>query len=217
MTRLEHIALWAAGTTLAAFLVYGSFGLCRHAIEALDAIKDTAHQTQPVLANVTAVTNSVRDSSKTQADNLIAIERDVRTEMWDLNRTLLTTRGTLTAAQGAFAGVQGTLTHANGTMDAATSFLGSAQTQVTQNGDSLTATMEQYTANGASLQHATDDLDNLLKSQAVNDIPVQVDFSLVDFNRILNKTANDFTSKKPWYRKYPSLAFDAGGFVLRHY
>ena len=219
MNRVEKTAIWAVSITLAAFASWGLSGFTKHTIEAIDTIKDTARQAQPVLGNVAAVTNDVRSTSKAQSESLLEIERDVRVEMWDLNRTLLSTRGMIQEAQGTIGEARTTLTHVNGTADAATGLLASTNTAVKTNSSDFSRNLLLLEQSQTSMKTTIDDFDVILKSPALSDSFVQVDSNLTSFARISKKAADDFTLPQPWWRKvgrYAGDAADFGALLSRH-
>lgn len=96
MDKRTHHELEGAALIVAALATWGCFGLTRHTIELMDAWKAAA-PTQAV-ANLTAATAQWQAASKAQADSVTAIERDVRAEMWHVDRSLTGLDSTLASA-----------------------------------------------------------------------------------------------------------------------
>ena len=104
----------------------------------------------------------------------------------------------------------------------------------TESAQALTITLD--TANGAllesktaiqSFQRSGDDLDALLKDQAIHrtldniaDTSGNVNRITFDAQRVSGKITDDFLTPKPWYKKvgkYAGDTFDVGAFLARHY
>lgn len=140
---------WLAlpGAVVLSLAVWGCFGLTRHAIELMDAWKAAA-PTQAI-ANLTAATAQWQAASKAQADSVTAIERDVRAEMWHVDRSLTELDSAIGTAQTTISTIQTQATRVGPLLDAAKSTVEAAQPVVRSLGassDALTAAIQN--ANG---------------------------------------------------------------------
>lgn len=91
-------------------------------------IQQTVAQVQPAIQNLNQATAQWSQASKAQADSVTAIERDVRVEMWQLDRTLQTAQGTLATASTTIAAIEGDADAAKPVLAASRSALDSLST-----------------------------------------------------------------------------------------
>ena len=117
MDKRTHYELEGAALIVASLAVWGCFGLTQHAIELMDTWKAAA-PTQAV-QNLTAATAEWQAASKAQADSMTAIERDVRAEMWHVDRSLTGLDTTLADAGTAITTLQAQETHVGPLLDSA--------------------------------------------------------------------------------------------------
>ena len=214
LARIELVA--RIGAALAVLIFFGSLScmlwrapnLFLHTDGVLTRTEVTLSKVYAVAGNADKATGVWADAAKDQAQ--------------DVHSLVQAASGAVQSARSAFDAVPVTLTHVNGTADAATGLLSSAQRST----DALPPLLGSVktAVDGVrpvedSATRATDSLNDLLKSKAVMDIPVQVDFTLTDFSRIMRKTADDYTRKVPiWQKpfKYFGDVWDIGAAVARH-
>lgn len=169
-----------------------------------------------------ATLNNVDKASKTWAD---ASQQEAN----DVADTMLQVRGTLSGAQDAFASIPPVAQHLEGTADAATSTLGAvhgATDALTVNLQHLTPLEDGILPIESRIDATTGDLDAFIKSEAVTgtaknlaELTGNANGIAADARKVTDKLTEDFTAKKPWYRRIgPSLedVWDYGALVARH-
>lgn len=155
--KLFAAYLIVGSMVLAGLASWGLFGLTKHTIVLIDTWANVApkpHAVDPVIGNLNQATGAWAASSKQQAQSAAAIERDVRVQLWQLNRywpKLSAVTDNLTQELGFL----------QQTTNAATDLTQALETDAeTANGTIAAAkpVLDNYAAAGA-------DLDRLLKSQ----------------------------------------------------
>lgn len=217
---MKHTAsIWAASIAGVAYFISLLVGcvvvLTNHLLVTIDSA-------QPITANLSTASKAWADASKQQAQSTVAIERDVRAEMWHVDRTLTTLDGTLSAYGGIPA-------HLNGVADASTGLLASAKGTTDKIPDTLTALNGAIGKIGGTADQATvdmDDFDAVLKDQAIHrtaeDLAGMADSGnhiMFDFRRVADKETDDFLKPVKWYmqpvKKFGDI-WDIGAAIARH-
>ena len=169
-----------------------------------------------------AATGAWADASKQQVQSVAAIERDLRAEMWHLDRSLTTVDGTLTAAQGAIGGVQATLTVTNEQLAHVGPLLDSARAAT----DSIPPVLASTRATIDAIPPAVTDFRDFLKQPAILDTLNNVDRMTGsgagianDAQKVSDKMTSDFLKPVKWYM-YPikkgGELIDIGSAIARH-
>jgi hypothetical protein len=108
---------YIAAAILLPLSVWGCCGLTRHAIELMDAWKDAA-PTRAV-QNLTAATAQWQAASKAQASSVTAIERDIRAELWHVDRSFTALDSALGTAQTTISTIDSQAAHVGPLLDSA--------------------------------------------------------------------------------------------------
>lgn len=104
MSWQSEVRAW--GLAAAGLFCMGSIG---YRVLTIPDLRPTIAQLNGTLANLNAATGQWAAASKQQTASVSAIERDVRAQLWHVDRSLTALNGTLSAAQGAIRGVSTTL------------------------------------------------------------------------------------------------------------
>lgn len=108
-----------AGVAIAVFDAVNRWGA------AADAIVETSKQAQPVLANLTTATGEWSTASKAQAQAATAITRDIRAELWHIDKTLTTANQTITGLGETVSTINEQAKHVGPLLDAGTKTMAS--------------------------------------------------------------------------------------------
>lgn len=102
---------WQSEARAWSLAVAGLFclGAVGYRVLTIPDLAPTVAQLTATLANLNAATGQWAAASKQQTASVSAIERDVRAQLWHVDRSLTALNGTLQAAQGAIGGVKTTL------------------------------------------------------------------------------------------------------------
>jgi ABC-type transporter Mla subunit MlaD len=184
-----------------------------------------------VVSHIDTATGAWSAASKQQVQSVAAIERDLRAEMWHVDRTLTTVDGTLKTAQGTLAGATEAVGVASEQMRGVGPLLASAQRatdaipptlQAAQNtlgsipplvasGNGALTDFRAYMAQDQPALVAT--LGNV---QRVTDSTAGI---AADAQRVTDKVSKDYLKPVPWYMKpakYFGDFWDITAAVARH-
>lgn len=120
---------------------------------------------QPAIQSLNAGAAQWSSASKAQADSVTAIERDVRVEMWQLDRTLQSVDGTLQTAQGAIGGVKATVSTANGQL----AHVGPLLDSLKASSDSIPPTMATLRETSGQATADLASLNDILRDRAIHE------------------------------------------------
>lgn len=208
---------WQSETRAWGLAAAGLFCLCSIGYKVLTVpdLSATVAQLNGTLGNVNGATRAWSDASAQQVKSVAAIERDLRAEMWHVDRSLTTVDSTLTVAQGTIAGVRDTLTVTNEQLAHVGPLLDSAR--------AVTASLDPVisNANGA----VTDVRDFLtqpsLTALMVNTASMTASGAgiLGDARTVADKETANFLKPVKWYMvpmKYTGEFIDIGAAIARH-
>lgn len=209
-------------TELRAWAVASAAVFCLSAIGYRVATAPKLPDLGPTVAHIDAATGAWAKASAQQVNSVSAIERDVRAELWHVDRLLTDGSGTLQAARGAIDTANGQLTHVAPLLDsarAATDSIAPAVQHITEDADGLRPVLAN--ADGAvgdfryfiRQKSLTDTIDNVATmTQAWAAISV-------DGRKVSDKVTADYLKPVPWYlwpMKRSGELLDVGAAVARH-
>lgn len=174
------------------------------------------------VAHIDAATGAWANASAQQVASVSAIERDLRAELWHVDRFLLAGTNTLQAAQGAIDTANGQLTHVAPLLDATRSAVDAlpktlehvntavdAVHPIFANADGAVGDFRRFLT-APALTHTISNVDDLVGSWAAIS---------GDGRRVADKMTADYFKPVPWYL-YPvkkgSELLDIGAAVARH-
>ena len=156
MTWQSETRAWAVAA--AAVFCLGSIGYKVSLMPDIPALGPTLSQVDATLSNVNRATATWSQASAQQVRSIGDIERDLRAELWHIDRLTQEGSQTLQAAQGAIGTAQEQLTHVAPLLDATQRTVSAAQPaieHITTDADTLTA------QGGAAVGQTTEDLKDL--------------------------------------------------------
>lgn len=176
----------------------------------------------PVVANINKATGAWSQASAQQVASVAAIERDVRAELWHVDRFLLAGSNTLQAAQGAINTANLQLTHVAPLLDsarAAVDAIPPAIQHVTEDADGVRPIL-------ANADGAVGDFRRFMTAPALTATISNVDAMTAawaatsgDLRKVADKMTADYFKPVPWYLypvKKSSELLDIGAAVARH-
>lgn len=219
MHRLVAISVTAAALAVAVFfsvLTWQIPTLVLHLNGVLTRAEGVESKLNATAANLDKATGAWAASAKTQAGAIEDLATDAHGTLWQVNNLA----SSMTKSADA---LHENLNALHKTADAATGLATQARVDL----ETLNGSISQA---GPLLSHTdatVGDLDALLKRKAITDSLDSADELLAhsaaitgDLARVTKKAADDFTAKKPWYRKiggYAGDTFDLAAFLARHY
>jgi len=213
---------WQSETRAWALAAAGAFALSAigYRVLTLPKIPDL----NSTVSHIDAATGAWANASKQQVQSVAAIERDLRAEMWHLDRTLGTIDGTLRAAQGTLGSVTEAVGVANRQMQAVGPLLDSARTAT----DAIPAVLRTLppaieNANGAVTDFRTymaqDQPDLAATLGNVRDVTGSAAGITADARKVTDKVTADYLKPIPWYMwpvKRMGELWDISAAVARH-
>lgn len=171
------------------------------------------------VAHIDAATGAWANASAQQVASVAAIERDVRAQLWHIDRFLNAGTNMLTAAQGAIDTANVQLTHVSPLLDATRGAVDAIP-------DTLKHVTEGVTPLLANADGAVGDFRRFLTAPALTHTIVNVDDLVgswaaisADGRKVTDKMTADYFKPTPWYL-YPvkkgSELLDIGAAVARH-
>lgn len=193
---------WQQETRAWALASAGVFCLCSIGYKV--AIMPKLPDLKPTVAHVDAATGAWANASAQQVASVQAIERDLRAELWHVDRLLTEGSGTLSAARGAIGTLNGSLTHVAPLLDslkASSDAIPPAIQHVTDDADALRPIL-------ANADGGVSDLRRFLQAPALTDTITNVASMTgsgaaiaADGRKIVDKETADFLKPVPWYLK----------------
>lgn len=159
MTRaiqLAKLALLLTAAGLCALLGLLAWRASAAIIDLSRKVDETASQVQPAIRNLNQATAEWSAASKAQAQSVTAIERDVRVEMWQVDRTLQTAQGTFSAASTAIAAI-------GSDADAVKPLIGSGVGAV----NSFSSALDQYKGTAVALTRTAESVNQRVNDPAI--------------------------------------------------
>lgn len=182
----------------------------------------TAPDVTPVVKHLDAATGAWADASAKQAASMTAIQRDVRVELWHVDRLLTDGSQTLQAARGAINTANDQLTHVAPLLDstrAAMDSLPPAVQHITEDADTIRPVMAQ--ADGA-----VGDMRRLMAAPEITEtfgnvasVTGSAAAISADARKVSDKMTADYLKPVPWYLwpvKRGGQLLDIGAAVARH-
>lgn len=173
----------------------------------------------PTVKHIDAATGAWASASAQQVASVAAIERDLRAELWHVDRFLTTGSGTLQAAQGAIDTLNLQLTHVAPLLDAATVTVASIPPAVKQVTNGITPVL--INADGA-ITDVRAFIDQKPLTETLGNIDkLTGEWAAIsgDFRQVSDKTTADYLKPVPWYLwpvKRSGELLDIGAAVARH-
>lgn len=206
MSWQSETRAWAMASAVAF-----SLGAIGYRVLTLPKLPDVA----PIVAHIDVATGAWAKASDQQVRSVAAIERDLRAQMWHVDRTLTTVDGTLRTAQGTLA-VTGRqierigplLDSARGATEQIGPLLNQAQVSVASIPPAVTDFRE--------FMQRPDLLETLSNVQAMTRSGAGI---VEDGRLVADKAKNDFLKPVPWYLwpvKKGSQLIDIGAAIARH-
>jgi len=215
MTRHSLVTAMRAAQILALLAVAAMCSLISWRVYKLPDLTHT-------VANIDAATGAWSKASAAQAASVSAIERDIRAELWHVDRTLVTVDGTLTTAQGTLGAATGAVNTANAQLTHVGPVLDETQATIAQLQNPIAQANERL----AQLKQPIDDLHaTLLPSQVLISDPAikgtldHVDAVTGDIAKVSDKMTADYLKPVPWYMwpvKRIGEIWDISAAVARH-
>lgn len=176
----------------------------------------------PTVAHIDAATGAWANASAQQVASVSAIERDIRAQLWHVDRFLNAGTDTLTAAQGAIGTANAQLTHVAPLLDATRGAVDAARDAAA----SVAPVMRGVQPVLANADGAVRDFRRFLTAPALNATISNVDnltaaWARISINgaKITDKMTSDYFKPVPWYL-YPvkkgSELLDIGAAIARH-
>lgn len=193
---------WQSETRAWALAIAGAFalGAVGFRVLTLPQIPDVT----PIVAHLDAATGAWANASKQQVQSVAAIERDLRAEMWHIDRTLLTVNDTLRTAQGTLTGATVAVSTVNEQMKAVGPLLASAR----QATDAISPTLQAAQGALGSIQPAVTDFQDFLKQPTLMETLSNVNRMtgsgaaiIGDAQKVSDKMTADYLKPVPWYLK----------------
>lgn len=213
MSIPSEIRAWAVASAAA-------FCLCAIGYRVITAPK--IPDLTATIAHIDAATGTWSNASAQQASSVSAIERDVRAELWHVDRVLLDGSKTLQEAQGAIDTANGQLTHVAPLLDAtrsAVDAIPSAVKQIADDADGIRPIL-------ANADGAVTDVRWFIRQPALTDTIGNVSSMTaswaaisVDGRKVTDKVTADYLKPVPWYLwpvKRSGELLDIGAAVARH-
>jgi hypothetical protein len=211
---------WQSETRAWAMASAVAFCLCAVGYRVMTAPK--LPDLNSTVAHIDAATGAWADASAQQVRSVAAIERDLRAELWHVDRLLLAGSQTLQAAQGAIDTANVQLTHVAPLLDAtrgAVEAIPPALQRVTEDAEGIRPLL-------ANADGAVRDFRRFLTAPALADTLSNVDaltaaWARISTNgaKITDKMTADYFRPVPWYL-YPvkkgSELLDIGAAAARH-
>lgn len=179
----------------------------------------TAPDLAPVVAHLDKATGAWADASAKQAESMTAIQRDVRTQLWHVDRLLNDGSNTLKAARGTFNTLNDQLTHVGPLLDSTRDAVNAIPPAIKQITDDTRPVLAQ--ADGAVA-----DVRKFITAPALTDtlgnvatITGNAAAITTDGRKVSDKMTADFLKPVPWYMwpiKKGSQLLDIGSAVARH-
>lgn len=204
-------------TALCALCVWGGFGLTKHLTEAIDRWGNAAPNFQPTLDALN------RPCGNGHPCGLIANANKTLVKVGDaIVTTQLTERKATPHVTAAMDALKDSAVQLSGTANAATGSLTAATDALNEGKRTIQAAQPLL----ASYTRAGDSLNDLLRDRAIHqtvqnvaDMTASGSIVMGNAAKVSTKLTNDFTAKKPWYRKLGPMAgdlFDYGALAARH-
>jgi len=237
MRAIIKIAIAVGASTLAALSVWGACGLTMHVIIAVDRWGSAAPTYGKIDAVLDHLNRPCKGASGPDACGTLAQINKTAIDSGDaIVRTQLIERAAQPHIISAMDEFSHTAKHlsstadslsetahaATGTLDAATDTIGEGKHTIA----AAQPLFAQLTANGASLQAATDTLNDTLKRKAVGEMldnlagaTGQGNAILGDFRQVADKARADYLRPVPWYMQPVHRAgdvLDIGAAIARH-
>ncbi len=242
------ITIGVVSAALLGLTVWGACGLARHVIIAVDKWGDAAPDLKPTLATLNRpcgfrnVKSSANYSTFYSEGSLMpcgtlaeiatsvvkAGDAVVQTQLVERATTphITAAMDTLNQSATKLGGTADSLTEtahaATGTLEAATDTIGEGKRTIA----AAQPLLAQLTANGASLQTATDTLNDTLKRKAVGEMLDNLEGAtgqgnaiLGDLRQVADKARADYLRPVPWYMQPIHRAgdfLDIGAAIARH-
>lgn len=213
MSRATEVRAWALASA-------GVF--CLSAIGYRVMTAPTLPDLNPTVAHIDAATGAWANASAQQVRSVAAIERDVRVELWHVDRLLLDGSHAMQAAQGAIGTLNGQLTHVAPLLDS----LRAASDSVPPAVQHMTETTDGIRPILTNADGAVTDVRRFLMQPALTDtltnaaaVTGSAAGIMEDGRKVADKTTADFLKPVPWYLwpiKRGSQILDIGAAVARH-
>lgn len=173
----------------------------------------------PTVAHLDAATAAWASASAQQVASVSAIERDLRAQLWHVDRFLNTGTDTLQAARGAINTAKDQLTHVAPLLDstrAAVDAIPPAIKQITDGTQPILANADGAVGDFRKFITAPALTDTISNVSSVTGSAAAIG---VDARKVADKTTADYLKPVPWYM-YPvkkgSELLDIGAAVARH-
>lgn len=213
MTWQSEVRAWALAS--AGVFCLGAIG---YRVLTLPKIPDLTS----TVTHIDAATGAWSNASAQQATSVSAIERDVRAELWHVDRVLLDGSAALHSAQGAIDTANGQLTHVAPLLDAARDAAASvppAVQQIAGDADGIRPIL-------ANVDGAVTDVRWFIRQPQLADTVGNVASMTqswaaisIDGRKVTDKMTADYLKPVPWYLwpvKRSGEILDIGAAVARH-
>ena len=170
-----------------------------------------------VVSHIDTATGAWSDASKQQVQSVAAIERDLRAEMWHLDRTLTTVDGTLRTAQGTLSGVTEAVGTANKQLASVGPLLDSARTAT----DSIAPVLQTLPPAVTDFRSymAQDQPALLATLNNVESVTNSTAGIVADARKVSDKVTANYLKPVPWYMwplKRMGEVWDISAAIARH-
>jgi hypothetical protein len=205
-----------------AWAVASAAAFCLSAVGARVLTAPKLPDLNPTVKHIDDATGAWAHASSQQVASVAAIERDLRVELWHVDRLLTAGSGTLQAAQDAIETANGQLTHVAPLLDAATVTVASiapAIKQITDDADGIRPIL-------ANADGAVTDARAFINQKPLTETLGNIDrltgeWAAIsgDFRQVSDKTTADYLRPVPWYLwpvKRSGELLDIGAAVARH-
>lgn len=176
----------------------------------------------PTVAHLDSATGAWANASAQQVRSVEAIERDLRAQLWHVDRLLNTAQGTLQAGSGALDTLQAQITHVSPLLDslkATSDAIPPAITHITDTADGLQPVLVETAG-------AVGDVRRFINQPALTDtitsaasITGSAAGIAADSKRVADKLTADYFKPVRWYMKPLKRSgelIDIGAAVARH-
>lgn len=175
-----------------------------------------------IVTHIDAATGAWSAASKQQVQSVAAIERDLRAEMWHVDRSLTTVDGTLRVAQGTLSELTETVGTANRQIASVGPLLDSARTAT----DAIPPVLRSLPPMVDEANGAVTDFRQFMQRPSLLDtidntgrITGSAAAIAGNAQKVSDKLTNDFLKPVPWYKvpfKYSGDFIDIAAAVARH-
>jgi hypothetical protein len=181
----------------------------------------------PTVAHIDTATGEWSKASAQQVQSVAAIERDIRAQLWHVDRLLNAGDTTLQAATGAINTANTQLTHVAPVLDAARGSLEAIPPAIKEITNDAKAPLASFDASMTDLQGLIASGKALVSDPHVTGLIAHAD-GLVghaeaitgDLQVVADKETKDFIAPVKWYMiplKRAGQLWDIGAFAARHY